>query len=208
MKRMDKESWKSTQFAFIAKQSMEWSESADPVRYMNSLSIRNLSTEQVVWLKELAQETGMVEFSGHASPHGFVKGYRIVDFTQKTIDYYNLLKYKSMYLSQQEQIHALVAENTILRSENTVIISENTILRNNMIDFKLDIIDLKNENDVLNADNDFLRSELLDCKEEFVTEKERVNEREKLSQTDLDNAVVVMLEKIKEMETKLDKFIS
>jgi cell division protein FtsB len=198
---MDKESWKSTQFAFITKQSMEWSESADPVRYMNSLSIRNLSTEQVVWLKELAQETGMVEFSGHASPHGFVKGYRIVDFTQKTIEYYNLLKYKRMYLSQQEQIHALVAENTILR--------------NNMIDFKLDIIDLKTENDVLktdndvlNADNDFLRSELLDCKEEFVIEKERVNEREKLSQTDLDNAVDVMLEKIKEMEIKLDKFIS
>jgi hypothetical protein len=48
----------------------------------------------------------------------------------------------------------------------------------------------------------------LDCKEEFVIEKERVNEREKLSQTDLDNAVDVMLEKIKEMEIKLDKFIS
>jgi hypothetical protein len=195
MKKMDKESWKSAQFAFIAKQSMEWSESADPGRYMNSLSIRNLSLEQVVWMKELAQETGMVEFSGHASPHGFVKGYRIVDFTQKTIEYYELLKYKRMYLSQQEQIHALVADNSGLKTENI-------ILRNNIIDFKSDIIDLKTDIEVLNAENEDLISKNEVLRSELIFEKDRVHE----SKTDVDNAVDVMLEKIKEMETKLDKF--
>lgn len=169
---MDKETWKTMQFAFIAKQSMDWINSTDPECYMNHLSIRHLSSEEFVWLKELAQETGLVEFTGHARPHGFVKGYRISDFTQKTIEYYSLLKYKDLYLSQQEQIQSLVTEITII----------------------------KHENDILKEENASLRNQLYDCHAELIQEKECEKER--------DNAVDIMLEKIRVMETKLDQFIS
>jgi hypothetical protein len=112
---MEKESWKTAQYAFIVKNSIDWLNSTNPERYMNNLAIRNLTQEQFGWLKELAQETGLVEYSGHAQPHGFVKGYRVFDFTEKTIAYYSLLKYKKLYLSQQKQLETLLTENKILQ---------------------------------------------------------------------------------------------
>ncbi len=111
---MEKESWKINQYAFIARNSMDWINSTNPERYMNNLSIRNLTQEQYEWLKELAQETGLGEFSGHAHPHGFVKGYKIIDFPERAIAF---LKYKNLYLSQQEQLQKVMKENEILRRD-------------------------------------------------------------------------------------------
>jgi hypothetical protein len=112
---MEKETWKTAQYAFIVKNSIDWVNSTNPSRYMNNLAIRNLTQEEFGWLKELAQETGLVEYSGHAQPHGFVKGYRVFDFTEKIIAYYSLLKYKQLCLVQQKQIDNLVKDNKILQ---------------------------------------------------------------------------------------------
>jgi hypothetical protein len=70
---------------------MKWNVTGNTNRMMTQLNIRNRTLQEQKWLGELAEETGLVFFSGHGQ-EGPVSGYRMEDFSEKVIEAYHLRK--------------------------------------------------------------------------------------------------------------------
>ena len=83
--------WKEEQYAFIVRESMKWHVSGNTDKLLSRLNIRNRPVYERKWFGDLAEETGLVFFSGHG-PEGPVSGYRMGDFTDKVMEAYRLSK--------------------------------------------------------------------------------------------------------------------
>ena len=88
---MDPTDWKAREYEVIVRESMKWNVTGDTNRLMARLNIRNRTVQERKWLGDLAEETGLVFFSGHGQ-EGPVSGYRMEDFSEKVIEAYHLRK--------------------------------------------------------------------------------------------------------------------
>jgi len=88
---MDPTDWKAREYGLIVRESMKWNITGNTNRLMTQLNIRNRTLQEQKWLGELAEETGLVFFSGHGQ-EGPVSGYRMEDFSEKVIEAYHLRK--------------------------------------------------------------------------------------------------------------------
>ena len=88
---MDPTDWKAREYEVIVRESMKWNVTGDTNRLMARLNIRNRTVQERKWLGDLAEETGLVFFSGHGQ-EGPVSGYRMDDFSEKVIEAYHLRK--------------------------------------------------------------------------------------------------------------------
>ena len=88
---MDPTDWKAREYEVIVRESMKWNVTGDTNRLMARLNIRNRTVQERKWLGDLAEETGLVFFSGHGQ-EGPVSGYRMDDFSEKVIEVYHLRK--------------------------------------------------------------------------------------------------------------------
>jgi hypothetical protein len=88
---MDPTDWKAREYEVIVRESMKWNVTGDTNRLMARLNIRNRTVQEQKWLGDLAEETGLVFFSGHGQ-EGPVSGYRMDDFSEKVIEAYHLRK--------------------------------------------------------------------------------------------------------------------
>lgn len=88
---MDPTDWKAREYGLIVRESMKWNVTGNTNRMMTQLNIRNRTLQEQKWLGELAEETGLVFFSGHGQ-EGPVSGYRMEDFSEKVIEAYHLRK--------------------------------------------------------------------------------------------------------------------
>ena len=88
---MDPMDWKAQEYEIIVRESMKWNFTGDTNRLMSRLNIRNRTVQERKWLGDLAEETGLVFFSGHGH-EGPVSGYRMGDFSEKVMEAYHLRK--------------------------------------------------------------------------------------------------------------------
>ena len=120
---MDPVSWKADQYAYIVRETMKWHTTGDTKILMTHLNTRNLSSQERVWLDELAKETGLVVFSGH-DQSGPVTGYRVIHLEEKAAQSYVLEK---KVKSLQEELYDCQAE--LLQEKEYVRILTETIYR-------------------------------------------------------------------------------
>jgi hypothetical protein len=88
---MDPTDWKAREYEVIVRESMKWILTGETNRLMSRLNIRNRTLQEQKWLGDLAEETGLVFFSGHGQ-EGPLSGYRMDDFSEKVIEAYHLRK--------------------------------------------------------------------------------------------------------------------
>ena len=120
---MDPVSWKADQYAYIVRETMKWHTTGDTKILMTRLNTRTLSSQERVWLDELAKETGLVAFSGY-DQSGPVTGYRAVHLEEKAAQSYVLEK---TVKSLQEELYDCQAE--LLQEKEYVRILTETIYR-------------------------------------------------------------------------------